>query len=233
MRQESANYRSLTLREEGNRGKMANYDDRSCRCWIGPEIMTMLAYWIVSPVRIKPTAPGTRFFKIAWVSKPSGIGAAASAKASRTSGVLTLRNSRAIYISRISKFKRTAWRTCKTVGTSSTNEISTVSIAGQNGKPRSAITSMLVCRTRGKQRIDLRIENATDDHAKPPFIDVSWPAAGKHGCRRAQIGSPDDDEEHPGSSTVTVPYPGTHPLAIPSEKLIMEGDGLNLWEPFL
>jgi hypothetical protein len=27
----------------------------------GPETMTILAYWMVSPVRIKPIAPGTYF----------------------------------------------------------------------------------------------------------------------------------------------------------------------------
>ena len=37
---------------------------------------------------------------------------------------------------------------CTTVGRSSTTEISTVSIIGQKGKPRSAMTNALVWRTR-------------------------------------------------------------------------------------
>src|SRR5215212_5792631 len=41
-----------------------------------------------------------------------------------------------------------AWNTCITVGMPSISAISTVSIIGQNGNERSAITSMLVCRTR-------------------------------------------------------------------------------------
>ena len=43
--------------------------------------------------------------------------------------------------------------------------MSTVSISGQNGKPRSAMTSAFVCRTRASNESDSGIEDAGIDHA--------------------------------------------------------------------
>ena len=63
----------------------------------------------------------------------------------------------------MTKFSRSAASTCRTVGTSSTSEMSTVSICGQNGNPRSAITNVLVCRTRAIRFSTLRIENSLSE----------------------------------------------------------------------
>src|SRR5579859_2070350 len=72
----------------------------------------------------------------------------AAANAPRTLPWLCFKNSPAIHALPAWKFWRTAARTCNTVGTSSISEMSTVSIIGQNGNPRSAMTRVLVCRTR-------------------------------------------------------------------------------------
>jgi len=53
-----------------------------------------------------------------------------------------------MYAWAIRKLGRMAASTCKTVGMLSMRERSTVSMVGQKGKPRSAITRALVWRTR-------------------------------------------------------------------------------------
>src|ERR1035438_2388178 len=74
-------------------------------------------------------------------------------------------------------FARTAAISCNTVGRSSTTEMSTVSICGQDGKPRSAMTAMLVWRTRLNSELiaGFRISDFTIFCSEPAQIRAAAP----------------------------------------------------------
>src|ERR1017187_8470944 len=103
---------------------------------------------MVSPVRTSPTAWGTRFLNWTCGSKIGGTPKSACSNSSRTSLPFAARNSSDMKARPTTKLERIARTTSSTLGISSTREMSMVSICGQDGKPRSAITSVFVWRTR-------------------------------------------------------------------------------------
>src|SRR5580693_68388 len=93
-------------------------------------------------------AEGTRRLNCSCGSKLRAIFPNCCSKLRMVSAVFTCLNSSAIQILPTTKLALIASKTSRTRGMLSTREMSTVSICGQYGKPRSAITRVLVCRTR-------------------------------------------------------------------------------------
>ena len=77
----------------------------------------------------------------------------ASVNASLVAGWFTERNSSAMKAWAMTKFLVRACNTSNTLGMSSIKEISTVSICGQKGNPRSEMTRVFVCRIRQRREL--------------------------------------------------------------------------------
>jgi hypothetical protein len=130
----------------------------------------ILAYSIVSPVRINPMADGIRFLRSRCGSNVNGIPLRPSSNSLRVAVPFVDRNSSAMNAAPNLQFSRSALSTCRTRGMSSTREISTVSIPGKNGKPRSAITNVLVCRTRLSSALMFGFRMPRNNISYPPFL---------------------------------------------------------------
>src|ERR1039458_6849850 len=113
-----------------------------------PEIKIVFAYCTMSPVRMMPMACGTRFLSSMCGSNFTARPSRADRNFCCVALELIFKNSLAMNACVKLWLPRTAATSCNTVGKSSTTEMSTISIIGQNGKPRSAMTRALVCRTR-------------------------------------------------------------------------------------
>ena len=86
---------------------------QKCHFSTRPETRIIFAYWVVSPVRIRPMACGTRSLNCMCGKNKTGIPFVDCSKRAWVSGVFSNRNSSAMQIWLISKLGSIAFKTCK------------------------------------------------------------------------------------------------------------------------